>query len=218
MNILVVGDAFAQAEFKSKFGSEHLVNFKNSQNLSPEVLRDINLVMDFDINHNSAHANLYRDFPDFTLFLNSVMTTVSDLVETFKWKNRVVGFNGLRTMFDKPKLELTSNSQDAQSIGDICSKLGTDYLLVEDRIGMVTPRVLCMIINEAFMTVQEGTASESDIDLAMKLGTNYPEGPFEMAESIGVSQICQLLDALYHETTDIRYKACDFLRQRSIGG
>ena len=53
-----------------------------------------------------------------------------------------------------------------------------------------------MIINEAFFTVEDGTASKRDIDLAMKLGTNYPEGPFEMLKTIGVVDVYELLVAL----------------------
>jgi 3-hydroxybutyryl-CoA dehydrogenase len=53
-------------------------------------------------------------------------------------------------------------------------KLDWKYIQVEDRVGMVTPRVIFMIINEACCTLQEGTASMKDIDTSMKLGTNYP--------------------------------------------
>jgi len=56
-----------------------------------------------------------------------------------------------------------------------------------------------MIINEAFLTQEAGTASKEDIDLAMKLGTGYPYGPFEWAEKIGVAQVAELLDRLAEE-------------------
>ena len=67
---------------------------------------------------------------------------------------------------------------------------------------MVTPRIICMIINEAFYTVQEGTASKEDIDLGMKLGTAYPKGPFEWLEIIGIENVYSTLNALYEDSRD----------------
>jgi 3-hydroxybutyryl-CoA dehydrogenase len=77
---------------------------------------------------------------------------------------------------------------------------------------MVTPRVICMIINEACYTLQEGTASLVDIDTSMKLGTNYPLGPFEWADKIGIQHVYQILDSVYNDTKDERYKICSLLK------
>jgi len=91
-------------------------------------------------------------------------------------------------------------------------------VIVEDRVGMVTPRVICMIINEAYYTTMEGTATKEDIDLAMKLGTNYPFGPFEWALNIGVENVFELLEALYEDTKDDRYRICPLLKKEYLLG
>jgi 3-hydroxybutyryl-CoA dehydrogenase len=78
---------------------------------------------------------------------------------------------------------------------------------------MVTPRIIAMIINEAFYTVQEGTATKKDIDTAMKLGVNYPKGPFEFLEQIGVEYIYTMLEAIYNDTKEERYKICPALKK-----
>jgi 3-hydroxybutyryl-CoA dehydrogenase len=83
---------------------------------------------------------------------------------------------------------------------------------IKSRVGFFTPRVLCMIINEAYFTVQEGTASKADIDTAMKLGTNYPKGPFEFCELFGIDLVYKQLEALYQDTHDERYKICPLLK------
>ena len=70
-----------------------------------------------------------------------------------------------------------------------------------------------MIINEAYFTVQEGTAEKDAIDQAMKLGTNYPHGPFEWAEMIGLENVLDLLEAVYADTRDERYKVCPLLKK-----
>jgi 3-hydroxybutyryl-CoA dehydrogenase len=83
-------------------------------------------------------------------------------------------------------------------------------------VGMLTPRIIGMIINEAYYTLQEGTASKTDIDLGMKLGTNYPKGPFEWAELWGLAEVRRLLEAMYRDTGDPRYKLCPLLKTESF--
>jgi 3-hydroxybutyryl-CoA dehydrogenase len=73
-----------------------------------------------------------------------------------------------------------------------------------------------MIINEACYTVQEGTATIADIDTAMKLGTNYPFGPFEWANKIGVKHVYETLLAVYTDTNDERYKICPLLKTKYL--
>jgi 3-hydroxybutyryl-CoA dehydrogenase len=60
-------------------------------------------------------------------------------------------------------------------------------------VGFVTPRVISMIINEACLALQEGVSTKEEIDTAMKLGTNYPFGPFEWMDRIGQDKIYALL-------------------------
>jgi 3-hydroxybutyryl-CoA dehydrogenase len=83
---------------------------------------------------------------------------------------------------------------------------------------MVTPRILFMIINEACYTLQEGTASKEDIDTSMKLGTNYPFGPFEWANKIGIKHVYETLEAIYLDTHDERYKVCPLLKTMYLKG
>jgi 3-hydroxybutyryl-CoA dehydrogenase len=64
---------------------------------------------------------------------------------------------------------------------------------VDDQPGFISARVIVMIINEAFLALGEGVSSKNDINTAMKLGTNYPYGPFEWAEKIGIKNIITLL-------------------------
>lgn len=87
---------------------------------------------------------------------------------------------------------------------------------VEDRIGLISARVLAMVINEAAFAVMEGVASPRDIDTAMKLGTNYPNGPLAWADAIGAATIVRILDALEREYREERYRACVLLRQHAL--
>ncbi|WP_234996911.1 3-hydroxyacyl-CoA dehydrogenase family protein [Hymenobacter roseosalivarius] len=120
---------------------------------------------------------------------------------------------------NRPLLEVSSpNPENAPQLAETCAALGTDYRVVQDRVGLVTPRVICMIINEACYTLQEGTASIQDIDKSMKLGTRYPRGPFEWANLIGVSRVYEVLKALWEDTHEERYKVCPLLKSMYLRG
>jgi 3-hydroxybutyryl-CoA dehydrogenase len=107
---------------------------------------------------------------------------------------------------------------ETPELDKLMQAFGIDYLPVEDRVGMIKPRVIFMIINEACYTLQEGTASIEDIDMAMKLGTNYPFGPFEWCDRIGVTSVFETLAAMYEDTKDERYKICPLLKTKYLKG
>ena len=79
---------------------------------------------------------------------------------------------------------------------------------------MVSPRIICMIINEAALTLEDGTADMKDIDLGMKLGTNYPQGPLEWADQIGINHVYETLEALYQQSGDERYIIFALLKEK----
>ena len=78
-------------------------------------------------------------------------------------------------------------------VKEFFDKLGWNYQLVPDIPGMLTARIVASIINEAYFTFGDGTSSKKEIDIAMKLGTSYPYGPFEWSEKIGLGHIYSLL-------------------------
>lgn len=211
MNLLVVGNDDSLAEFRLKFGSTHVISFKYCTDLSEEDLVSCEAIFDFVISPDHPHGHIYNGRPDITLLVNSVMTTVAELVKTFNWSDPVIGFNGLPGMFNRTILELAVDQTELSLVSLLCQQLHSEYKLVKDCVGMVTPRVLTMIINEACYTVEEGTANKEDVDLAMKLGTNYPAGPFEMLESIGVTNVYTLLNALHQTTGEDRYRIAPLL-------
>lgn len=78
-----------------------------------------------------------------------------------------------------------------------------------DTPGFITARIISMIINEAFFALEEKVSTKAEIDIAMKTGTNYPYGPFEWCDRIGIKKIYRLLQKL--EMTNASYKPCDLL-------
>ena len=93
--------------------------------------------------------------------------------------------------------------------------LGFNPQRVADTPGLVVARSVAMLINEAADAVHQGVCNEAAADAAMKLGVNYPAGPFEWLSSWGAVPVCQLLDALDAFYCGERYRASPLLRQRT---
>jgi 3-hydroxybutyryl-CoA dehydrogenase len=74
-------------------------------------------------------------------------------------------------------------------------------------------RIISLIINEAYLVLQEGTSDRKDIDTAMKLGTNYPYGPIEWSERIGIDLIYHILKSMFEEFGDDRYRITPLLKE-----
>ncbi len=223
MHIVVLSGPEMAAEFKLKFpesGSSHRFSFLHSHSLMDEQLQPADIVFDFLIHEHPERLTYYA--PEQVVFCNAATVQLAALVKQAGLSGypcKLFGFNGLPSLFNKPVLEVSLlNSDDEQTLKEICEALGTDYLLVNDRVGMVTPRMLCMIINEACYTLQEGTAAVGDIDLGMKLGTNYPKGPFAWANDIGVANVYHVLKAMYDDTKEERYKICPLLKTKFLRG
>jgi 3-hydroxybutyryl-CoA dehydrogenase len=124
------------------------------------------------------------------VFINSVIQPLSLLHPDFIRINGWPGFLGM------PLLEAAANEK---SEAEARAVFGDQLNIVKDVPGFVTPRILSMIINEAYFTLHARASTRNEIDTAMKLGTGYPLGPFEWAEKIGVHKIVALLMTLGKE-------------------
>jgi 3-hydroxybutyryl-CoA dehydrogenase len=219
MQIVVIAPAQTEAEFRQKFAGTHKYLFFHDYNHIRKSLPEAALVFDFLLPETPEALRVYQERSDLVVFCHAVNIALADLVHRAAISPEFVlfGFNGWPTMINRSYLEVSVlREQDKPVLAEVCKVLGTEYLVVDDRVGMATPRILSMIINEAFYTLQEGTATRPAIDLAMKLGTNYPFGPFKWAEKIGLAPIYSLLDALYQDTKDERYKICPLLKKEYL--
>lgn len=99
----------------------------------------------------------------------------------------------------------------------LAAALQLELVFCPNRGGMVTPRVLACLINEAYLTRDQGVATAEDIDLGMRYGTNYPRGPFEWCQRIGAPRIVRALDAWAAlDPAQDAYKVADGLRQEAL--
>lgn len=100
-----------------------------------------------------------------------------------------------------------------------CSKsLGKTPVEVAEGPGFVVNRILIPMINEACFIYQEGLASVEDIDTAMKLGANHPMGPLALGDLIGLDIVLDVMEVLYSETGDSKYRPCTLLKKMVRAG
>ena len=220
MQIVVIGNLNHQQEFKARFPEvearfhrTHAEAYANGHLNADCVLFDF-MVLD---EPNTFYA--YANYSPKAIFYNAPFAQLAQVISRNKAINNcnLFGFNGLPTFFNRPLLEVSTLKRESlTTLSEITNFLKVDFRLVEDRVGMVTPRIVSMIINEAYFTLQEGTASKADIDLSMKLGTNYPYGPFEWAEKIGLKYVLHLIEAMYADTKDERYRVCPLLKTEAF--
>ena len=218
MQVLVLSTPEIAAEFRQKFTSSANYTFIENYNELEKHLPETQVVFDFLLADEPLRLAHYADKENLTVFCNAVKMQLAQLaLNVENLACNLIGLNGMPTMLNRQFLEVSLlHAHAITKLEEICKALGTEYLVVEDRVGMVTPRIIFMIINEACYTLQEGTATVRDIDLGMKLGTNYPFGPFEWADKIGIKNVYETLAAVYEDTKDERYKICPLLKTKYL--
>ena len=148
-------------------------------------------------------------FPGITgkpVFINSVIKTCKDLPENYIRLNAWNGF------LERNIIEIAATEPQTIAWADtVLKRLGWKYQPVPDIPGMIAARVIAMIVNEAYFGLGDEISSKAEIDTAMKLGTNYPLGPFEWSQKIGLSRIYTLLKKL--SSRDSRYTVAPSLEK-----
>jgi 3-hydroxybutyryl-CoA dehydrogenase len=133
------------------------------------------------------------------IFVNALTAPADSLPEN------AIRFNGWNGFLERKIWELgNDNPSHRAKAQKVLEAMEQDFVWVPNEPGLVAARVIAMIINEAYFAFGDGVSSKADMDTAMKLGTNYPFGPFEWAEKIGLSKIFTLLQAL--EKNNARYQ------------
>ena len=109
-------------------------------------------------------------------------------------------------------------AETVDAIKKISAEIGKTPVQVNEAAGFVVNRILIPMVNEASVILQEGIASTEDIDTAMQLGANHPMGPLALGDLIGLDVVLAIMDVLYHETGDSKYRASTLLRKMVRAG
>jgi 3-hydroxybutyryl-CoA dehydrogenase len=133
-----------------------------------------------------------------------------------------VGFHALPPFEETRLVELTRGPDSAQSAASAAERffatLGKHTAWVGDAPGLVLGRIVCQVINEAAFALAEGVGSADDVDAGMIHGLNYPRGILRWGDEIGLDHVLAVLDGLYEERREERYRAAPLLRQLGWSG
>jgi 3-hydroxybutyryl-CoA dehydrogenase len=151
----------------------------------------------------------FHEIKDRPVFVNAVIQISQELPAN------AIRINGWNSFLNRSIWEIASNDTSlTQNALQILESIGRKGIIVPDEPGFIAVRIIAMIINEAYFALDEGISTKKEIDIAMKLGTNYPYGPFEWAGIIGLHKIAILLEILYLK--DERYQTAPALLQELV--
>lgn len=140
-----------------------------------------------------------------------IKSAVSTTLKEMNAASNVIRINGWNSFIRRPKWEVAG--QLSKEVQQIFSSLGKQQIIVADEPGFVAARVISMIINEAYFALAENISTKEEMNIAMRLGTNYPYGPFEWALLIGQQKVYSLLKKL--SSQEKRYLPAPLLKEEA---
>ena len=158
---------------------------------------------------NTARIELLKKLMPKQVFINSVSYTIAETDFSF------IRINGWPTFLKRDLLEAVCTGDSSKAKAEkVMTVLNKKIEWVPDIAGFISARVVSMIVNEAWFALEKEVSTKKEIDTAMKLGTNYPYGPFEWGEKIGLKNIYELLAVL--SKTNSRYQPAALLQKEAL--
>ena len=168
----------------------------------------VDAVIDLLFDNKEARINILKSFLPGPVIINSVLYTLEEINQPF------IRINAWPTFLKRRIAEAVCNDAEGKVAGEeIFIAMGRKTEWVPDIAGFISPRIIAMIINEAYFALDEKVSSKEEIDTAMKMGTNYPLGPFEWAEKIGLNNVADLLNILSRK--EKRYQPAPLLLKKA---
>jgi 3-hydroxybutyryl-CoA dehydrogenase len=153
---------------------------------------------------------------------NTSSISITALAAATKRPAQVVGMHFMNPVPVMKLVELIRGLQTSDATYEatkaLSEKLGKTTVLAHEAPGFIVNRVLIPMLNEAVFVLEQGLASAADIDTAMKLGTNQPMGPLQLADFIGLDTVLAICEVLHGELGDDKYRPCPLLRRYVSAG
>jgi 3-hydroxybutyryl-CoA dehydrogenase len=171
--------------------------------------KDTDACIDLLFQNDSERIKLLQQFQPKPILINAVIPALNQLPGDF------IRFNGWNSFLKRSVVEAAGIDERMKlKAEEIFSLFNKKIEWVPDIPGFISARVIAMIINEAWFALDEKVSTKEEIDIAMKLGTNYPYGPFEWSKKIGLKNVYELLFTL--SKTSIRYEPAGLLKKEAF--
>jgi 3-hydroxybutyryl-CoA dehydrogenase len=169
-----------------------------------------------------AIAELDSVAPGLPIATVAVTASTTEIASWSQTPERICGFGYLPPLGDAKIVEiapgLRTSEAARQATERLIATLDRESAVVSDGAGLVGPRIVSLIINEAAYALMEGVASAQDIDAGVRLGANYPRGPLEWADAIGIDLVYAIIKAMQDEFGEDRYRPAPLLRKMVLAG
>ena len=188
-------------------------------------LADCDVVIEAILETSEAKKKLFTELDgickEATIFAtNTSSLSITEIAKGIK--HHVIGMHFFNPADRMKLVEIISGintpAQVKDAIIELAKSLNKTPVEVQEGPGFVVNRILIPMINEAACILQEGIASAADIDTAMQLGANHPMGPLALGDLIGLDVVLAIMDVLYRETGDSKYRCCTLIRKMVRGG
>ena len=188
---------------------------------------DADLVVEAAIENLEIKKSIFAELdaickPETILASNTSSISITAIAAATKRPDRFIGmhFFNPATVMKLVEVIRGANTSDEtyKAIYDLSVEIGKEPVEVNEAPGFVVNKILIPMINEAIGLVETGVASVADIDKAMQLGANHPMGPLALGDFIGLDVCLAIMETLYNETGDSKYRPALLLRKMVRGG
>jgi 3-hydroxybutyryl-CoA dehydrogenase len=185
-------------------------------------MREADFVVEAVVEQEEAKIELFQKLdkicpPDVILASNTSSISITRMGARTSRADRFIGMHFMNPVPQMKLVEiirgLATSQQTYEATRALAEKLGKATMTAEDFPGFIVNRVLLPMINEAIYALYEGVGKVSDIDTAMKLGTNQPMGPLELADLIGLDTCLAIMGVMHNVLGDDKYRPCPLLKK-----
>ena len=199
---------------------EYMALVSGSTDIS--IVKDADLIIEASTEDMEAKKALFRELDELTkpeciIASNTSSLSITDIAMSTSKPDKVIGMHFFNPVPAMKLVEvingLLTSEETNKIVTDLSSELGKTPVQIKEAPGFVVNRILIPMINEAITILNEGVATAEDIDTAMKLGCNHPMGPLALGDLIGLDVCLAIMNVLYSEFGDPKYRPNILLKQ-----
>ena len=189
---------------------------------SPSEAKDVDFAVEAVTENEELKRRIFQDLdavvkPGGVLATNTSSIPITRIAAGTKRPEAVIGMHFMNPVPVMQLVELirgaATSDETYQKTKALAEKMGKTTVVSKDMPGFIVNRILIPMLNEACFALMEGLGTAEDIDTAMKLGTNQPMGPLQLADFIGLDTCLYIAEVLHKGLGDSKYRPCPLLRQ-----